>query len=70
MSTENKAANTAQKLKGHVKEQAGKITDDPELRAEGKADQAKGNIKNAGENVKEAVGSVLDPDDSTTTRHG
>jgi uncharacterized protein YjbJ (UPF0337 family) len=67
VSTENKAANTAQTVKGKVKEAAGDVTGDPALRAEGKGDQAAGKVKNAGENVKEAVGSVLD-DDSTGRR--
>jgi uncharacterized protein YjbJ (UPF0337 family) len=61
-------ANTAQKLKGQVKETAGNVTDDPALQAEGKGDQAKGSLKNAGENVKEAVGSVLDRDDDAPRR--
>ena len=53
----DKAKNTAEKAVGHVKEQLGKDTDDKDLQAEGKADQTKGSLKNAGENVKDAFGN-------------
>jgi uncharacterized protein YjbJ (UPF0337 family) len=49
----DKAKNTAEKAAGHVKEQLGKHSDDKDLQAEGKTDQAKGSLKNAGENVKD-----------------
>ena len=35
------------------KEATGQATNDPELEAEGKTDQAKGNLKQAGEKVKD-----------------
>ena len=54
MSAEDKAKNTAQKIAGMVKERLGKATDDESLEADGQADQAKGDLKNAGENVKDA----------------
>ena len=54
MATVDKAKNSAQKAKGKVKEVAGKVTGDDKLRAKGKADQMKGNLKQAGENVKDA----------------
>jgi uncharacterized protein YjbJ (UPF0337 family) len=38
---------------GKIKEGAGKATDDKELEAEGKGDQAKSNIKRAGEKIKD-----------------
>ncbi len=54
MATTDKAKNSAQRTKGKVKEAAGKVTGDDKLRAKGKADQMKGNLKQAGENVKDA----------------
>jgi uncharacterized protein YjbJ (UPF0337 family) len=57
MTAKNKAKNTAQELKGKAKKQVGKATGDEHLQAEGKADQAKGNLKNAGEKVKDAFKS-------------
>jgi uncharacterized protein YjbJ (UPF0337 family) len=54
MSTVDKAKNKAQEAKGHVKEAAGKATDDQSLEAEGKSDKVVGNLKQAGEKVKDA----------------
>jgi uncharacterized protein YjbJ (UPF0337 family) len=54
MSAEDKIKNTAEKAKGKVKEGAGKATGNESLEAEGHADQAKGDLKNAGEKVKDA----------------
>jgi uncharacterized protein YjbJ (UPF0337 family) len=57
MSLEDNASNKAEELKGQVKEQTGKATGNEELKAEGKADQASGNLKQAGEKVKDAFKS-------------
>jgi uncharacterized protein YjbJ (UPF0337 family) len=54
MATSDKAKNDAQRAKGKVKEAAGKVTGNDKLRAKGKADQRKGNLKQAGEKVKDA----------------
>ena len=54
MSAEDKIKNTAETAKGKVKEAAGKGTGNKSLEAEGRADQAKGDLKNAGEKVKDA----------------
>lgn len=54
MSKENEAENTGEKIKGKAKEQAGKLTGNERLEAEGKGDQAKGDVKQAGEHVKDA----------------
>lgn len=54
MGVADKAENTAEKLTGQAKEKAGDVTDDQDLQAEGKKDQTKGSLKNAGENVKDA----------------
>ena len=54
MATEDKAANKAEDLKGKVKETTGKVTGDDSMETEGKADQSKSSLKQAGENVKDA----------------
>ena len=54
MSSVDKIKNKAQETKGHVKEAAGKATDDRSLEAKGKKDKAAGNVKQAGEKVKDA----------------
>jgi uncharacterized protein YjbJ (UPF0337 family) len=54
MSGTDKAKNTAQDLKGKAKEKTGQLTDDERLEAEGRADQSKADLKQAGENVKDA----------------
>jgi uncharacterized protein YjbJ (UPF0337 family) len=55
VSTEDKAKNKTQELKGRVKQGVGDATDDPQLEREGRADQTKGNLKQAGEKVKDAL---------------
>ncbi|GAA1958645.1 CsbD family protein [Amycolatopsis minnesotensis] len=55
MSAGDKIGNKAEDLKGKAKEGLGKTTGDRELEAEGKTDQAKGNVKQAGEKIKDAV---------------
>jgi uncharacterized protein YjbJ (UPF0337 family) len=52
--TTDKVKNTAQTAKGNVKEAAGKATGNRDLEAEGIVDQAAGNLKQAGEKVKDA----------------
>jgi len=54
MATEDKAAHKATEVKGDVKENLGKVTGDREMEAEGKGDQVKGNLKQAGDKVKDA----------------
>lgn len=54
MGLDDKVSNAAQDAKGKVKEAAGKVTDDHRLEAEGKADQAGADLKQAGEKVKDA----------------
>jgi uncharacterized protein YjbJ (UPF0337 family) len=54
MSSVDKVKNKAQEAKGHVKEAAGKATDDRSLEAKGKKDKGAGNVKQAGEKVKDA----------------
>jgi uncharacterized protein YjbJ (UPF0337 family) len=54
MTATDKANNSAQQAKGKLKEAAGKLSGNDKLRAEGKADQAKADLKQAGEKVKDA----------------
>ena len=50
----DKIDNKAEEMKGQGKEAVGQATDDDELKAEGQMDQTKGNIKQAGEKIKDA----------------
>jgi len=54
MGADDKAKNKAEELKGQAKEGLGRATDDQELEAEGEGDQAKSDLKQAGEQVKDA----------------
>jgi uncharacterized protein YjbJ (UPF0337 family) len=51
---------TEDKVKGAVKEGVGKMTGDRRTEAEGKTDQAKGNAKQAGHDLKESAKGVRD----------
>ena len=57
MSERDKLSNKAQEVKGSVKEKVGDATDNRDLQAKGKSDQSKGNLKQAGEKVKDAFKS-------------
>ncbi|MDQ0849366.1 uncharacterized protein YjbJ (UPF0337 family) [Arthrobacter sp. B3I9] len=50
----DKIENAAEKAGGKGKEAAGNATGDESLKAEGQTDQAKGDVKQAGEKVKDA----------------
>jgi uncharacterized protein YjbJ (UPF0337 family) len=54
VSLTNKLRNTAQQLRGRTKRHTGKVTGDRSLQAEGSADEAKGNLKQTGEKIKDA----------------
>ena len=54
MGFDDKVDNQTEKLAGKAKEGAGKATDDERLEAEGRADQSKADLKQAGEKVKDA----------------
>jgi uncharacterized protein YjbJ (UPF0337 family) len=53
-------AGTADKVKGTIKEAAGKVTGDKRTEAEGKTDKAKGEVKDAVHESKEAARGVAD----------
>jgi uncharacterized protein YjbJ (UPF0337 family) len=54
MGLEDKMKNEGEDLKGKAKEATGKVTGDRQKEAEGKSDQAKSDLKDAGEKVKDA----------------
>jgi uncharacterized protein YjbJ (UPF0337 family) len=54
MSAVDKAKNKVENLGGHAKEAVGNATGDQDTKNEGKVDQAKSNLKDAGEKVKDA----------------
>lgn len=56
----DKTQNKAEALKGKAKEALGDATDNEHWQAEGKADQVKGNLKQAAEKVKDAVKNVVE----------
>lgn len=55
MSTVDKAKNKAQQAKGHVKDTAARATKDRSLQSKGQRDKVSGNLKQAGEKMKDAV---------------
>ncbi len=54
MGTDDKIDNKLEELGGKAKEGVGRATGDEELQAQGEGDQAKSNLKQAGEKVKDA----------------
>jgi uncharacterized protein YjbJ (UPF0337 family) len=55
MSIAKKLAHKAEAVKGSVKRTVGRLTGNRRLRAEGRNDRFKGNMKQAGAKVKDAV---------------
>ena len=55
MSAKKKAKDKAEAAKGKVKKGAGKAIGDPVLEGKGKAEQVKGDLKQAGEKAKDAA---------------
>lgn len=62
MADSDKAEHKAEELKGQAKEKVGEVTGNEQWQAEGKAEQAKSNLKQAGEKVKDALPGNQDPD--------
>jgi uncharacterized protein YjbJ (UPF0337 family) len=54
MGDQDKMNNKIEDIRGQAKEQIGKATGDEELEAQGRGDQAKSDLKQAGEKVKDA----------------
>jgi uncharacterized protein YjbJ (UPF0337 family) len=57
MAADDKIENKTDELKGKAKQTVGEATDDKDLQAEGQADETKGNLKQAGEKIKDAFKS-------------
>ncbi len=57
MGAEDKASNKIDDLGGKAKEAVGNVTGDDSTKNEGKLDQAKSSLKDAGEKVKDAFKS-------------
>ena len=69
MGTDDRIANAAEDLKGKAKEAWGDATDNEQLEAEGKMDQAKASVKDKVEDVKDAVAEKFnDMTDGDRTR--
>lgn len=58
--TKDRASNRAQDTKGRLKEAGSSVTGNRDLKNEGKTDQAKAGVKNAGEDLKDAAHTVKD----------
>jgi uncharacterized protein YjbJ (UPF0337 family) len=54
MGTMDKLKDKAQAMEGEGKQKLGDAMDNEQMQAEGKADQVKGDLKQAGEKVKDA----------------
>jgi uncharacterized protein YjbJ (UPF0337 family) len=59
MSGSDKVEAKTEQAKGKVKETAGSAVGNESLEAEGRGDQAKGDVREAGEKAKDAVKSVF-----------
>lgn len=57
-SARDKAEGKKDRLKGTIKEGAGKLTDDESLEAQGRRDQSRGSAKEALGKVKDAAGKA------------
>ena len=55
MGADDKTRNKVDEIRGDAKEKVGGATGNDSMRREGKRDQTKANLKQAGENVKDAV---------------
>jgi uncharacterized protein YjbJ (UPF0337 family) len=53
--TDDRIKNTAQQAKGQIKETAGKVTNNEDLEVEGQGEQAEADVKQTGEDVKDAA---------------
>jgi uncharacterized protein YjbJ (UPF0337 family) len=60
MGMDDKIANKTESTTGKIKEAVGDATDNDNLKSEGKADQVSGNLKDAGEKVKDAFNNAKD----------
>ena len=68
MSANDKVHNTAETVRGKVKETVGRVTNDDGIELEGKVEQAAGHLRQAGEKIKDAFKSGSKAKDSSTSR--
>ena len=54
MSFADKFRDKAQELRGRIRRNTGEVTGDRSLQAEGRADEVMGNLRQAGEKIKDA----------------
>ena len=57
MSGTDKLTNKIEEVSGKGKQAVGDATDNPDLQAEGKKEESKSSLKQAGENIKDAFKS-------------
>jgi uncharacterized protein YjbJ (UPF0337 family) len=55
MTMVDKVKNTLQRVTGHGKRTAGRVSGDPDLEARGAAQKVGGDVRQAGENLKDAT---------------
>lgn len=55
MGTMDNMKHKAEEMTGKAKDKIGDMTGDDSMQAEGKTDEAKGNVKQAGDDLKDAV---------------
>lgn len=55
MNLAKKSAHTGETFKGRLKKSFGRLIGNRRMEAEGRGDQAKGDVKQAGENIKDAI---------------
>ncbi len=60
MSIEDRAKAVAKNIEGKAQEALGKVTGDPEDKAEGKAKQAESQVRHSVENVKDDIKEAID----------
>jgi uncharacterized protein YjbJ (UPF0337 family) len=60
MGIDDKMDNAADRVTGRGKEVVGAATDDEDLRAEGRGQQTEADMKDAGEQAKDALGKAKD----------
>lgn len=68
MSMGDKIKHQAEEAKGHLKEKAGRATDDPDLEAEGRGEALGAEAKQAGDKVKDAAQDAVDAVDRMRDR--
>jgi uncharacterized protein YjbJ (UPF0337 family) len=59
---QDRAEGSGKKLKGDIKEGAGKLTGDQKLQGEGRADKAEGKIQKAVGSIKDSVRDAFSSD--------